>query len=136
MQLERDMTVGRTECDITLEDHQVSRRHLVLRPVGSELQVEDLGSSNGTLVDGRRIAAPVTVGDGGVIRLGTSELIVKTGPPTVPGMPAVASLAGTPPAAAATDTAGGLPRWLWTVIGVVEVAVILTTAVLLVSYAA
>jgi two-component system, NtrC family, response regulator AtoC len=44
------LTVGRTpDCDIMIDDRMVSRRHAVLRGRGA-LEVEDLGSHNGTLV--------------------------------------------------------------------------------------
>ncbi|MDQ4049716.1 MAG: FHA domain-containing protein, partial [Actinomycetota bacterium] len=82
--LDREMTVGRADCDITLDDRQVSRRHLALRPADTELQVEDLGSSNGTFVNGRRIDETVSAGDGDVVQLGTSELIVQVGVPADP----------------------------------------------------
>jgi pSer/pThr/pTyr-binding forkhead associated (FHA) protein len=77
LELDREMTVGRAGCEVTLDDPEVSRRHLVLRPIGADLQVQDLGSSNGTFVDGQRIAGTMNVGDGAVIQLGTSELTVQ-----------------------------------------------------------
>jgi pSer/pThr/pTyr-binding forkhead associated (FHA) protein len=137
VELDREVTIGRADCDVTLDDREVSRRHLALRPAGPELDVEDLGSTNGTLVDGRRIAGAVRVGDGSVIRLGTSELIVKLTVTPEPeaaaaGVTATGAVAAAPVATAAS---GGLPRWFWTVTALVEVAVILTALVVLVYYA-
>jgi len=55
-------TVGRDEgCDVLINDPTVSRRHASLSVEGALLTVEDLGSKNGTCVDGQRITAPVTV---------------------------------------------------------------------------
>lgn len=49
-------TVGRDpECDVILPDSSVSRRHLRVSSAPSGLLVEDMGSSNGTWLDGRRI---------------------------------------------------------------------------------
>ena len=151
LDLDREKTFGRAGCDVTLDDSEVSRRHLVLRPAGAEVSVEDLGSTNGTLVDGQRIARTVSVGHGGAIRLGTSELTVEVleaqqepeptmpvAAPTAarPVAPApVAPAAAAPAGAAAPAAAGGLPGWFWTVTALVEIAVIVTAAAMLVHYA-
>jgi FHA domain-containing protein/GAF domain-containing protein len=51
---DRPTVVGRDpDCDAVLEDDRVSRRHAVLARNGSGWTVADLGSKNGTLVDGR-----------------------------------------------------------------------------------
>src|SRR5512141_986076 len=45
--------VGQSEaCDIRLTDREVSRRHIALEVVGRRLRISDLGSTNGTFVDG------------------------------------------------------------------------------------
>ncbi|HVJ88697.1 MAG TPA: FHA domain-containing protein, partial [Labilithrix sp.] len=55
----KSLVLGRDEdADIRIDDHAVSRRHLVFHP-GPPLEVEDLGSSNGTFVTR---AAPSTPG--------------------------------------------------------------------------
>jgi pSer/pThr/pTyr-binding forkhead associated (FHA) protein len=41
--------------DIVLEDKLVSRRHAVIQKIGEEYFLEDLGSTNGTLVNGKRV---------------------------------------------------------------------------------
>ena len=48
--------IGREGCDITLADPDVSRRHARVTPRGDTVVVEDLGSTNGTFVNGERIA--------------------------------------------------------------------------------
>jgi pSer/pThr/pTyr-binding forkhead associated (FHA) protein len=130
--VDRDLTVGRSEGDIVLSDHQVSRRHLALRPAGSDLHVEDLGSSNGTFVNGYRIDQPVSAADGDVVQIGSSELIVQASTPeeepASPAAPAAdSSAAEIPPR--------DRPTALWLATGLVEIAVILTAATLLVYYA-
>jgi CheY-like chemotaxis protein len=58
--------IGRdTDCDLRLLDPSISRRHCRLDWQDGRLTIEDLGSRNGTLVDGHRItdASPISEGD-------------------------------------------------------------------------
>ena len=57
----------------------VSRRHAALVLDQGRALLRDLGSKNGTFVDGVRLAAPVTLRDGNRIRLGTFEAIYRAG---------------------------------------------------------
>jgi FHA domain-containing protein len=67
--------VGRGEgCDMTLGDPDVSRRHLEIRNAGSGFEVADLGSSNGTQVDGQPLS-DMPLRDGARIRLGSTLLM-------------------------------------------------------------
>src|SRR2546423_4888239 len=88
-------------------DPEISRRHArVFRGPDQQLQVEDVGSANGTFVNGERITAirPLAVGD--LVRVGRTTLEVLAGPvaevqeapPAVP--PEAAPPAAAPPAAA------------------------------------
>jgi FHA domain len=63
-------TVGRIRSDIVLPDPQVSRRHAVFHQIGAGLGVEDLGSQNGTYVNGRRIEGVTSLNEGDSIRFG------------------------------------------------------------------
>lgn len=50
------MLVGRAStCDTRLDSRRVSRRHCCLLPVGGELEVRDLDSTNGIWINGRRV---------------------------------------------------------------------------------
>ena len=70
--------VGRgAEADIQLHDTGVSRRHAELRRVGDGLEVHDLGSTNGTWVNGRRVQG-TSLKDGDRVTVGTTELLVRT----------------------------------------------------------
>jgi hypothetical protein len=73
------LVVGRSrECDVTLDDPNVSRRHAEIRQEGGAWWIVDLGSTNGVEVNGRRIdRAKLEHGD--EIRLGTSELRFERG---------------------------------------------------------
>ena len=67
--------IGRAEeCDIRPLSEQVSRRHCVLHIGPAEVWAEDLGSRNGTYVNGGKISGRVRVADGDVIRVGSLEL--------------------------------------------------------------
>lgn len=72
--IEIETVAGRSDADLELEDEEVSRRHAILRPAGGGgIEVEDLGSTNGTWVDGARISTPTLAPPGTTLRLGTSE---------------------------------------------------------------
>ncbi len=67
-------TVGRhTENDIQLLDPEVSKAHLVIRKRKDGFHLEDLGSANGTLINGQR-QARVKLQDGDVVTVGNSTL--------------------------------------------------------------
>lgn len=71
--------VGREAgADLVLaEDEEASREHAALSELpDGRLQLEDLGSRNGTFVDGERIAGPVTLSGGEEVRIGTTTFEV------------------------------------------------------------
>jgi hypothetical protein len=65
-----------TEADIRLPDTGVSRKHADVQLAGGVVTVEDLGSTNGTLVNGRRVGRQ-DLADGDVIRIGHSVLVYR-----------------------------------------------------------
>jgi Protein of unknown function (DUF3662)/FHA domain len=71
---DRVVSIGRLpECTITLSDPNVSRRHAEIRP-GNEIVIADLGSTNGTKVNGLRIVGERVLTDGDIISLGSTHL--------------------------------------------------------------
>jgi hypothetical protein len=68
-------TIGRSrDCDIVLEDHNVSRRHAQIRPAGRNAwTVEDLGSTNGVRVNGRSVERPERLNPGDELAIGTVD---------------------------------------------------------------
>ena len=69
--------IGRgTEADIRLPDTGVSRKHVDVVLEGGTATVVDLGSTNGTLVNGRRVSRHA-LSDGDVIRIGHSVLVYR-----------------------------------------------------------
>jgi len=71
-----EMVIGRsTEVGITLPDDSLSRQHARLLRDGTKYTIEDLGSTNGTFVDGERLEAPRTLEDGSRIHLGSRTVL-------------------------------------------------------------
>lgn len=70
-----------TEADIVVADSGVSRRHLELRITPTGVIATDLGSTNGTFVEGHRIDA-ATLLDGNQITIGRTRILFWTHPET------------------------------------------------------
>lgn len=70
-------TVGRSGADLTLGDPSLSRRHLRLDVGASGVCATDLGSENGTLLDGEPLGASTPLGTGAVMRLGHTTLAFR-----------------------------------------------------------
>lgn len=76
------VSVGRSaENDIQIHDNHVSRNHLVVWREGSKYLLKDLGSGNGTLVNGHRVpsGATVEVKEGDAIVIGMSVFCLGEG---------------------------------------------------------
>jgi ABC-type multidrug transport system ATPase subunit len=73
----QEMSIGRGECDIKLDNPQVSRLHARLTyGADQQHQLSDVGSTNGTFVNGQRVKQhTLTVGD--VVRIGPFKLIYR-----------------------------------------------------------
>jgi predicted component of type VI protein secretion system len=71
-------TIGRSrDCEVVLSDQNVSRRHAAVQPHAASTYgwaVVDLGSTNGTKLNGRRVEEPTPLEPGDKIELGTTEL--------------------------------------------------------------
>jgi FhaA, N-terminal domain/FHA domain len=69
----RGATLGRSrDCEIVIDDPNVSRQHAELRPRGGAWVISDLGSTNGTRVNGRTVNGPEVVRPGDEIEVGSS----------------------------------------------------------------
>ncbi len=69
------VTLGRSrQCDVVLSDPNVSREHAEIRPRGGSWVLSDLGSTNGSCINGRRIDRPEVVKPGDEIELGQSVI--------------------------------------------------------------
>ena len=74
--LSGEVIVGRgSTCQVTIDDPMLSRSHVRIDLRGGEPKIEDLGSRNGTQLNGRPLPGRAVLRDGDRIRLGTQELV-------------------------------------------------------------
>lgn len=82
--------VGRSaKCHVVVRDPDVSRRHLKIELVDGQLWAEDMGSSNGSTLDGEPLAQRSPVAEGQVLRVCDHEFRVRI-------IPAEADISATP----------------------------------------
>jgi pSer/pThr/pTyr-binding forkhead associated (FHA) protein len=75
-----EFLIGRgADCNLRLRVAAVSRHHCLLRFRGREASLADLGSSNGTFLNGKRVRSQTAVKSGDEIRLGASRFVVDLG---------------------------------------------------------
>lgn len=117
-------TIGRSaECDIAVPVEEISRRHALVKPVADGLMIEDLGSSNGTYINNKRIQTG-HLGPGDELRLDAVRFLL-----VAPGMEMQSQ--APKPAAAPAPAAAGSPLANTLLIGVIVVSAIVVVAVLL-----
>jgi len=72
-----ELTVGRAAgCQITLDDTYASQVHARIFMRDDQLYVEDLGSTNGTYLNRRKVSAPMVVSHGDQIQIGSTVMEV------------------------------------------------------------
>jgi hypothetical protein len=72
---QRSVVLGRSrECDIRVDDANVSRRHAEVRQEGATYWIVDLDSTNGTELNGRRVSR-AKLADGDTITVGGTEIV-------------------------------------------------------------
>lgn len=65
------MTIGRVApCEVVLPDPEISRAHCIVEGLEYDALITDLGSTNGTFVDGKRVLGAAKIANGGILRLG------------------------------------------------------------------
>lgn len=94
--LRQETLLGRSEeCTIYLPHAQASRIHAVVRLSPEGVELVDLGSMNGTRLNGEKLRGPQKLAEGDVIRIGAEELVVrmdsKQAAPPRPSLPIFAS---------------------------------------------
>ncbi len=71
------ITIGRDSTNgVAINDAEVSRKHARMVFQGGKYVIEDLGSTNGTFVNGQRLAGPVVLKAGDVISLGEQIVLM------------------------------------------------------------
>lgn len=80
------LLIGRAEeCDVRPLSEDVSRRHCAIHIGPADAWAEDLGSRNGTFVNGVRIKEKTKLADGDLVRVGSLELKVSSSKPATAG---------------------------------------------------
>jgi hypothetical protein len=97
--LDQEVVIGREGVAFTLDDSELSRRHAAVRPVAGGYEVEDLGSLNGTFVNGKKIESATRIAGGDTLKIG--QTVVK-----LEAERAAATVASRVPAAAGVVSAG------------------------------
>lgn len=71
------LTIGRDSSNgVAINDAEVSRKHARLSFQGGKYVIDDLGSTNGTFVNGQRLAGPVVLKSGDVVSLGEQIVLM------------------------------------------------------------
>ena len=113
------LNIGRDSTnEITINDAEVSRRHARLTFQGGKYVLEDLGSTNGTFINGQRLAGPRVLKDGEVVSFGEQIVLVFEVTANDPGATMVSPRAAavpsasrpvSPPPAPPAEYAGSVP---------------------------
>ncbi len=70
-----EVVIGRSsECQWAIPSSGISRKHARVSRHGTDVMIEDLGSSNGTFVNNERLSAPRALRDQDLVRLGSVEI--------------------------------------------------------------
>ena len=73
-QLSQTIVLGReATCDVVISDRQISRYHARLTPTSEGVILEDLGSKNGTHLNGTLLSAPVVLQDGDLVSVAMAQ---------------------------------------------------------------
>lgn len=85
------ITIGRSPTnEVSIPDPEISRKHARLVRQGSDYAIEDLGSTNGTFVNTRRIVGLASLHDGDIIEFGESIRLLYEAESTLPVEPVLA----------------------------------------------
>ncbi len=86
-------SIGRhDDCVIRIKSSQVSRRHCEIFEMGEQLMIRDLGSSNGTFVNGKRVMGQQVLKPGDELTVGAVTLrVARLGQPVPTGPPSALS---------------------------------------------
>ena len=75
--LKGDLIIGRDDtCNVIIQNRQVSRYHARFVTLSHGVQLEDLGSKNGTHINGQEIAEPIMLQDGDVIQIAFAQQFI------------------------------------------------------------
>lgn len=70
------VTIGRSGADLTINDTEASRLHAMIEVRDSVIRLEDLKSTNGTLVDGEKLTVPVELANQSEFQIGGTTIML------------------------------------------------------------
>lgn len=75
-----EFVIGRgIDCDLQINEAAISRHHCMLRGRGEDYTLSDLGSSNGTYLNGHRLISQAPLSDGDEVKIGDHRFYVEFG---------------------------------------------------------
>jgi adenylate cyclase len=75
-----EFLIGRgPDCELRLAFEDVSRHHCLIRITNDEATIEDLGSANGTLLNGQKVRSATALRSGDLLQVGESQFVVDLG---------------------------------------------------------
>ena len=75
--LKDDVIIGRdASCTVVIQNRQVSRYHARFITLPQGIQLEDLGSKNGTHINGQQVSEPIMLQDGDVIQIAFAQQFI------------------------------------------------------------
>jgi predicted component of type VI protein secretion system len=81
----QDAILGRRRgCDVRVAAHEISRQHCRIRTQGTRVTVADLGSANGTYINGQLLTDERLVRSGDQLRIGSVTFVLEYGPLPLP----------------------------------------------------
>lgn len=107
------LIIGRDSSSaVAINDAEVSRKHARLNFQGGKYVIEDLGSTNGTFVNGQRLASPAVLKSGDVVSLGEQIVLMFEALSADPGATIAASRKNfqSPPAPAQAPAPAPAPQ--------------------------
>jgi len=143
--LSGEVRLGRDRSNaIVISDGKVSRHHFRLDPIRGTYILSDLGSANGTFVNGVRVTQPVRLRDGDLINLGDTQIVFYTGvagrladrhpsPEELAPAPAPPPPVASPAPGSFMPTPAGMPPWAWFGCAALFILVVLLVIVALVA---
>src|SRR5512136_955901 len=75
--LKGDVIIGRDDsCTVVIQNRQVSRYHARFITLPQGVQLEDLGSKNGTHINGQQVVEPIILQDGDIIQIAFAQQFI------------------------------------------------------------
>jgi adenylate cyclase len=79
VQIEEELTIGRKDSNsLVIEENTISKRHAVIKKLDNTYYLVDVGSTNGTFLNHKKISVPTPLENSDLIQLGNVQLVFNT----------------------------------------------------------